>query len=86
MLVLEGLTIDGPQTPRDLSKGLELAPRTVTYALQRLLHVRLCRKVPNLGDMRQPLYVADPKAARELLRKYGLDSTIREQPAHMSIR
>jgi DNA-binding MarR family transcriptional regulator len=85
-MVLEGLTAEGPQTPRDLSKGLKLAPRTVTYALQRLLRVSLCRKVPNLCDMRQPLYVADPKAARQLLSKYGMDSTIREHPVQFGMR
>ncbi|NWF96322.1 MAG: hypothetical protein HXY34_09275 [Candidatus Thorarchaeota archaeon] len=80
MKVLEGLATKGPKTPRDLSKELDLAPRTVTYALQRLLRWKLCRKMPNLSDMRQPLYALNPQAA-ELLRRYGLDTAVREMPS-----
>jgi len=31
---------------------------------------KLCRKIPNLADMRQPLYYVDPDRARELRMKY----------------
>jgi len=31
---------------------------------------KLCRKIPNLADMRQPLYYVDQDRARELRMKY----------------
>jgi DNA-binding transcriptional regulator GbsR (MarR family) len=64
-------------SPKDISEKTKLAPRTVSFALRKLLGWRLCRKVPNLSDMRQPLYLANPEMARNLLRKYGMDICIR---------
>jgi DNA-binding transcriptional regulator GbsR (MarR family) len=77
LIVLEGLTVSGPMSPKDISEKTKLAPRTVSFALRKLLGWRLCRKVPNLSDMRQPLYLANPEMARNLLRKYGMDICIR---------
>ncbi len=78
IMVLKELATVGPMTPKQLSSELNIAPRTVTYALQRLMKWNLCHKVQNLEDMRQPLYVANPGEAQKLLRKYGMDTTIRE--------
>ncbi len=70
VIVLDRLTDEGPMTPKDLSKKVDLAPRTVSFALRKLLGQKLCKKIPNLRDMRQPLYLADAEKARELRMKY----------------
>ncbi|MHA2081269.1 MAG: hypothetical protein ACW99H_09020, partial [Candidatus Thorarchaeota archaeon] len=40
--------------------------RTVTFALKKLIRHRLLRKVPNLLDMRKPLYHANIDRIREV--------------------
>ncbi|TFG14424.1 MarR family transcriptional regulator [Candidatus Thorarchaeota archaeon] len=70
VIVLDRLTDEGPMTPKDLSKKVDLAPRTVSFALRKLLGQKLCKKIPNLRDMRQPLYLADAEKAKELRMKY----------------
>ena len=70
LIVLNHLAVDGPMTPKDLSSKVDLAPRTVSFALRKLLGHQLCRKVPNLNDMRQPLYLADTDRAKEIRVKY----------------
>ncbi|MFW9911276.1 MAG: MarR family transcriptional regulator [Candidatus Thorarchaeota archaeon] len=70
IIVLDKLTHDGPLTPKDISTRVDLAPRTVSFALRKLMGQKLCRKIPNLQDMRQPLYLADIERARELRIKF----------------
>jgi DNA-binding MarR family transcriptional regulator len=70
IIVLDKLTHDGPLTPKDISTRVDLAPRTVSFALRKLMGQKLCRKIPNLQDMRQPLYLADMERARELRIKF----------------
>ena len=70
IIVLDRLTSEGPMTPKDISKKVDLAPRTVSFALRKLMGQKLCRKIPNLSDMRQPLYLADPKKAKELRARF----------------
>lgn len=53
-------------TPKDISNKVNLAPRTVSFALRKLMGHELCRKIPNLLDMRQPLYLANLERARDL--------------------
>ncbi|MFX0046089.1 MAG: MarR family transcriptional regulator [Candidatus Hermodarchaeota archaeon] len=70
IIILERLTLEGPMTPKDISVKVDLAPRTISAALRKLTGLNLCKKVPNLQDMRQPLYLADVKRAREFRRKF----------------
>ena len=70
IIVLDRLTNDGPMTPKDISSRVDLAPRTVSFALRKLIGQKLCKKIPNLRDMRQPLYLADNEKAQELRMKY----------------
>ncbi len=70
IIVLDRLSNDGPMTPKDISSKVDLAPRTVSFALRKLIGQKLCRKIPNLRDMRQPLYLADHEKAQELRMKY----------------
>lgn len=68
LLVLDKLDRDGPMSPQQLSESSGLAMRTVTLALKTLLTGKFCRRIPNLMDMRKPLYHADPKKVEELRR------------------
>ncbi|NWF96247.1 MAG: winged helix-turn-helix transcriptional regulator [Candidatus Thorarchaeota archaeon] len=70
ILVLSRLSSEGPLTPKDLSARVDLAPRTVSFALRKLMGQHLCRKIPNLHDMRQPLYSIDPERFNEIKMKY----------------
>ncbi|MCF2136389.1 MAG: helix-turn-helix domain-containing protein [Candidatus Thorarchaeota archaeon] len=70
IIVLDRLQHDGPMTPKDISTKVDLAPRTVSFALRKLVRHKLCRKIPNLADMRQPLYFVEEERARELRMKY----------------
>ena len=66
IIVLDHLTEHGPMAPRDLSKKSKVPLRTVTFAIQKLVNQRLLRKVPNLMDMRKPLYHANVDRIREV--------------------
>lgn len=70
IIVLDRLTTEGPMTPKDISTKVDLAPRTVSFALRKLMGQKLCKKIPNLTDMRQPLYAADMDRARELRMRF----------------
>lgn len=71
IVVLDKLSKEGPMTPKDISKEVDLAPRTVSFALRKLMGRKLCRKIPNLQDMRQPLYLADTDRAKEIRTKFN---------------
>ncbi len=62
--VLQVLTHRGPLPPRVISKEANVPLRTVTFALDRLVNIDLCEKVPNLGDMRRTLYIVNQEKAR----------------------
>ncbi len=66
LVVLHKLTTKGPMTPKEIRSEVKLSPRSVSSALRRLIDDRLCRRVPNLRDMRQPLYCANPERIREM--------------------
>jgi DNA-binding MarR family transcriptional regulator len=44
-------------TPKQLLDQVSFAPRTVRYALRKLLKKKLIKRVPCLQDMRQWIYV-----------------------------
>lgn len=77
--VLKHLVKKGPMCPVDICQTASLAPRTVSHALKRLLDDELCKRIPNLEDMRRPLYTPDYDTAREIVSRYGIDSTIGNQ-------
>lgn len=47
---------DGPFTPKDILDKTNLSPRTLRYALKKLLGLNLVRKFPNFQDLRQNYY------------------------------
>lgn len=54
--VQELLTREGPLTPKEIIMKTRLAPRTVNFALRKLLKNKVVVKIPNLTDMRSPIY------------------------------
>jgi DNA-binding MarR family transcriptional regulator len=70
IIVLDRLTLEGPMTPKAISSKVDLAPRTVSFALRKLVGQKLCTKIPNLNDMRQPLYAANMERAKELRARF----------------
>ncbi len=69
LVVLDKLDRDGPMSPQDLAKSSGLAMRTVTLALKTLLTGKFCRRIPNLMDMRKPLYHVDSEKVHQLRRE-----------------
>jgi DNA-binding MarR family transcriptional regulator len=59
MIVLDILRSSGKGgvTPKQLLDKVSFAPRTVRYALRKLLKKQLIKRVPCLQDMRQWIYV-----------------------------
>ncbi|MCK4567869.1 MAG: hypothetical protein KAU48_11240 [Candidatus Thorarchaeota archaeon] len=69
LIVLNKLATEGPMCPAEIAKKSGLAMRTVTLALKTLQSGLFCRKVPNLHDMRKPMYHANQVKVNELQRK-----------------
>ncbi|MBN2228744.1 MAG: MarR family transcriptional regulator [Candidatus Thorarchaeota archaeon] len=68
LIVLDKLAQDGPMCPQEIASKSGLAMRTVTLALKTLQSGNFCKKVPNLMDMRKPLYHVDHERIMELQR------------------
>lgn len=68
--ILSTLICDGPMCPKELSVSLGMAPRTVSFALKKLLRDKILRRIPNLSDMRRPKYHVNMEQARDMLEKY----------------
>jgi len=72
LIVLDELAKDGPMCPQEIANKSGLAMRTVTLALKTLQSGNICRKVPNLMDMRKPLYHLDYEKIMELQRSHDV--------------
>ncbi|MHA2353376.1 MAG: MarR family transcriptional regulator, partial [Candidatus Thorarchaeota archaeon] len=59
MIVLDILRSSGKGgvTPKQLLDKVSFAPRTVRYALRKLLKKQLIKRIPCLQDMRQWIYI-----------------------------
>jgi DNA-binding MarR family transcriptional regulator len=68
--ILSALILDGPLCPKEISTKLEMAPRTVSFALRNLLREQILRRIPNLHDMRRPKYHVNIDMAKAVLEKY----------------
>ena len=71
MLVLGSLAAEGPMTPKTIIEKVGLAPRTISFALRTLVREQVIRKIPNLSDMRQPIYHVDMERVKELQLQVG---------------
>lgn len=69
LMVLGQLLKKGPMCPKEISEKAGVAPRTVSNALRELRDRNLCGKMPNLQDMRSPLYYANKDRIREIYGK-----------------
>ena len=81
-MVLDKLDKEGPMSPQDVAQSSGLAMRTVTLALKTLLIGKICRRTPNLLDMRKPLYHVDSQKVREIRR----DAEMMRTMVRMQIR
>lgn len=68
--ILSTLICEGPMCPKELSVKLDMAPRTVSFALKKLVSEKILRRIPNLLDMRRPKYHVNVEQAKNLLEKY----------------
>jgi len=75
MAILGALMNHGPMCPLEISEKLDMAPRTVSFALRKLLGRQLLKRIPNLHDMRRPKYHVNMEAAMDILQRYN-DSAI----------
>ncbi|MCK5239916.1 MAG: MarR family transcriptional regulator [Candidatus Thorarchaeota archaeon] len=76
-IVLHSLATTGPMSPKEISRRSEIPLRTVSFALRKLTAQNLLRRIPNLQDMRQPLYNLESKEVKAHLIKHGADSLIK---------
>ena len=74
--VLECLRARGPLSPKDISRWAKVPIRTVNFAIKKLRKKGLVRRIPNLQDMRSPLYCTDLEAAKEIVTTHGAESII----------
>jgi len=85
IMILGTLANDGPMCPLEISEKLNMAPRTVSFALKELVRRQLLRRVPNLLDMRRPMYHVNKELAKDLIQKYS-DQAFRAQPSPVAWR
>jgi DNA-binding MarR family transcriptional regulator len=83
LMILGALANDGPMCPIEISEKLNMAPRTVSFALRQLLKRQLLRRVPNLLDMRRPMYHVNMEQARDMLLKYR-DAAFNTSPSPLA--
>ena len=68
--ILSALILDGPMCPKEISVKLDMAPRTVSFALRKLMRDQILKRIPNLLDMRRPKYHVNMEQAKILLERY----------------
>lgn len=80
LIVLSSLTAEGPMTPKTIITKVKMPSRTITYALQTLVNEKIVKKIPNLLDMRQPIYYVNLERVKELRLSFRVDQVIRLHP------
>jgi len=78
--ILGALARHGPMCPKEISENLNMSPRTVSFALRKLLGSALLRKIPNLSDMRRPKYHVNLDTTKDLLQQYN-ESAFKTNPS-----
>lgn len=73
-------------SPKEISRKSDLPLRTVSFALRKLTAFKLLRRVPNLQDMRQPLYRIESDEVRRRLIKFGTDNLMKMPPTLLDLR
>lgn len=85
MAILGVLINHGPMCPIEISETLNMAPRTVSFALRKLLGRELLKRIPNLSDMRRPKYHVNMEVAKDLLQHYS-DSALKSHASPFSLQ
>lgn len=85
-VVLHSLATTGPMSPKEISNKSDLPLRTVSFALRRLTAQNLLRRIPNLQDMRQPLYLLESGEIKTILLKQGKDALMKVPYALLEMR
>ncbi len=85
-VVLHSLATIGPMSPKEISRKSELPLRTVSFAIRRLTKWHLLKRIPNLQDMRQPLYNIESDEIRKILVKNGADSLVKVPHSLLDMR
>ena len=55
--IVRVIQVLGPLTSKEIVDTTQLAPRTVRYALKRLVAEGVIARIPNLNDLRQTLFM-----------------------------
>ena len=71
IIILDHLKVDGPMSPKQIAVKSNMPARTVSFALRQLLKQKICKKIPNLLDMRQPTYHLNDEMVRDLRAHIG---------------
>jgi DNA-binding MarR family transcriptional regulator len=66
MIILDHLKVDGPMSPKQIAVKSQMPARTVSFALRTLMKQKLCKKIPNLLDMRQPTYHLNDEKIKDM--------------------
>jgi DNA-binding MarR family transcriptional regulator len=66
IIILDHLKVDGPMSPKQIAVRSNMPARTVSFALRTLMKQKLCKKIPNLLDMRQPTYHLNDEMIRDM--------------------
>ena len=71
IIILDHLKVDGPMSPKQIAVKSNMPARTVSFALRQLLKQKICKKIPNLHDMRQPTYHLNDEMVKDLRAHIG---------------
>lgn len=66
IIIMHHLKVDGPMSPKQIAAKSQIPARTVSFALRTLIKQKICRKVPNLLDMRQPTYHLNDEMVKDI--------------------
>ncbi len=85
-VVLQSLAKTGPMSPKEISRKSDLPLRTVSFAIRRLTKWNLLRRIPNLQDMRQPLYNIKNEEVKQILIQNGAEFLVKIPHSLLDLR
>jgi DNA-binding Lrp family transcriptional regulator len=71
MILAKDLEKNGPGIPKDLAKRVHMQPRTLSFAIKKLHGLGIIKKIPNLQDMRCPIYAIDEGRWKDYTQSMG---------------
>jgi hypothetical protein len=73
-------------SPKEISRKSDLPLRTVSFAIRRLTKWNILRRIPNLQDMRQPLYNIKNEEVKRILNQNGAEFLVRIPHSLLDLR